>query len=74
MTSQTLMDDFRAPNDNGWTRIPDIEELGVTETHPSFDPVFFLTLQGIPLQLLFRLKVRLWLNAPQQPNDPSDVR
>lgn len=53
---KTLEDYFRALITSGWTRMPDIEELGVTEAHLTLDPAFFLPLQGIPLHLLFRLQ------------------
>jgi hypothetical protein len=53
---KTLADDFRLLAETGWTRLPQVEELGVTEAHLALDPVFFGPLRGLPLHLLFLLR------------------
>jgi SAM-dependent methyltransferase len=53
---KTLADDFRLLAETGWTRLPQVEELGVTEAHLALDPEFFGPLRGLPLHLLFLLR------------------
>lgn len=40
---------------SGWTQLPTVLELGVTEEHLALDPAFFAPLEGCPLHLLFHL-------------------
>jgi SAM-dependent methyltransferase len=53
---KTLADYFRLLAEAGWQRLPQVEELGVTEEHIALDPEFFGPLQGLPLHLLFLLR------------------
>lgn len=53
---KTLEDYNRILRSSGWTRMPLIEELAVTEDHISLDPAFFGPLRGTPLHLLFQLQ------------------
>jgi SAM-dependent methyltransferase len=53
---KTLQDYFRLLAASGWQRLPQLEELGVTEAHVALDPAFFGPLQGVPLHLLFLLR------------------
>ena len=53
---KTLEDYNRILRRSGWTRMPLIEELGVTEDHLNFDPAFFAPLRGTPLHLLFQVQ------------------
>ena len=53
---KTLDDYNRILRSSGWTRMPLIEELAVTEDHISLDPAFFGPLRGTPLHLLFKLQ------------------
>jgi SAM-dependent methyltransferase len=53
---KTLADDFRLLAESGWTQLPQVEELGVTEAHIALDPEFFGPLRGLPLHLLFLLR------------------
>jgi SAM-dependent methyltransferase len=53
---KTLHDYFRLLAASGWQRLPQLEELGVTEAHLALDPGFFGPLRGLPLHLLFLLR------------------
>ena len=52
---KTLADYFAALHQSGWTSLPHVEELGVTDAHLAIDPEFFGPLKGWPLHLLFEL-------------------
>jgi SAM-dependent methyltransferase len=53
---KNLEDYIRVLRNSGWTRMPLIEELGVTEEHLDLDPAFFGPLSGTPLHLLFQVQ------------------
>jgi SAM-dependent methyltransferase len=53
---KTVADYFRLLAEAGWQRLPQLEELGVTEAHLARDPEFFGPLRGLPLHLLFLLR------------------
>jgi SAM-dependent methyltransferase len=53
---KTLQDYFQLLAASGWQRLPQLEELGVTEAHLALDPAFFGPLRGVPLHLLFLLR------------------
>lgn len=53
---KTLQDYFQLLAASGWQRLPQLEELGVTEAHLALDPAFFGPLRGLPLHLLFLLR------------------
>jgi SAM-dependent methyltransferase len=53
---KTLEDYNRILRRSGWTRMPLIEELGVSEEHVNLDPAFFGPLRGTPLHLLFQVQ------------------
>jgi SAM-dependent methyltransferase len=53
---KTLEDYVRLLAQSGWERLPQVEELGVTEAHLALDPEFFGPLRGVPLHLLFLLR------------------
>ena len=53
---KTLADYVAALHQAGWTLLPHVEELGVSEAHLALDPEFFGPLEGLPLHLLFELK------------------
>jgi SAM-dependent methyltransferase len=53
---KTLEDYNRVLRCTGWTRMPLMEELGVTEDHLNLDPAFFAPLRGTPLHLLFQVQ------------------
>jgi SAM-dependent methyltransferase len=52
---KTLTDYFASLTEAGFTSLPAIVELAVTEEHLGLDPEFFGPLEGYPLHLLFRL-------------------
>ena len=52
---KTFTDYFSALKNAGWSRLPEVEELGVTQEHLDTDPEFFTPLSGMPLHILFRL-------------------
>ena len=52
---KTFTDYIRLLRDVGWTRLPKIEELYVTDEHLSLDPDFFGPLRGTPLHVLFQV-------------------
>ncbi|MEO0480597.1 MAG: class I SAM-dependent methyltransferase [Planctomycetota bacterium] len=54
---KTQSDYFKALKDAGFTSIPDVEELRVTDEHVAFDPEFFTPLKGLPLHQAFRVEV-----------------
>jgi len=54
---KTFSDYFVALMESGFTLIPKILELRVTEDHISLDRAFFEPLYGLPLHLLFRVEV-----------------
>jgi SAM-dependent methyltransferase len=53
---KTFADYIDALRRSGWTQLPGVLELGVTEEHLQVDPGFFAPLKGCPLHLLFRLQ------------------
>lgn len=53
---KTLQDYVELLAKSGWQRLPQLEELGVTEAHLALDPAFFGPLRGTPLHLLFLLR------------------
>lgn len=53
---KTLQDYVELLAQSGWQRLPQLEELGVTEAHLALDPAFFGPLRGTPLHLLFLLR------------------
>lgn len=53
---KTFADYFEAIRTAGWTALPRVEELGVTEEHIDLAPKFFEPLAGLPLHLLFVLE------------------
>ena len=53
---KTFTDYFRCLRDAGFTAMPEVEELGVTEEMVTFDPDFFSPLLDQPLHLAFRLE------------------
>ena len=53
---KTMADYLQALAAAGWTTLPQLEELGVTEEHLALDPNFFGPLAGVPLHLLFELQ------------------
>ena len=53
---KTLQDYVQLLAASGWQRLPQLEELGVTEAHLALDPAFFGPLRGVPLHLLFLLR------------------
>jgi SAM-dependent methyltransferase len=52
---KTLADYFDTLTYAGFTTIPDVHELGVTDEHLRLDPAFFGPLVDQPLQVAFRL-------------------
>jgi toxoflavin synthase len=52
---KTLADYFDALTHAGFTTMPDVHELGVTDEHLRLDPAFFGPLVDQPLQVAFRL-------------------
>jgi hypothetical protein len=54
---KTFADYFTALADAGFTEMPRLIELCVTDQHVAFDPAFFGPLGGYPLHLLFRLEM-----------------
>jgi len=54
---KTFSDYFGALAASGFTLLPRIVELRVTEEHVALDPAFFEPLYGLPLHLLFRVEV-----------------
>lgn len=53
---KTVADYIAALQRSGWTQLPSVLELGVTDEHLAVDPAFFGPLKGCPLHLLFHLK------------------
>lgn len=53
---KTLGDYFELFAQSGWSSLPQLEELGVTDAHLALDPEFFTPLRGVPLHILFRLQ------------------
>lgn len=53
---KTLEDYIRVLSGAGWSLMPLIEELGVTQDHVNLDPAFFGPLRGTPLHLLFMVQ------------------
>lgn len=53
---KTQSDYFTALRDAGFTTIPEVEELHVTDEHVAFDPEFFGPLVGLPLHQAFRVE------------------
>ncbi|MFZ9229666.1 MAG: class I SAM-dependent DNA methyltransferase [Prochlorococcaceae cyanobacterium] len=53
---KTFADYTGALGRSGWTQLPAVIELGVTEEHLEVDPAFFSPLKGCPLHLLFHLQ------------------
>lgn len=53
---KTFADYTGALQRSGWTHLPAVLELGVTDEHLRIDPAFFCPLKGYPLHLLFRLQ------------------
>ena len=53
---KTLEDYNRILRRSGWTRMPLVEELGVSDDHINQDPAFFGPLRGTPLHLLFQVQ------------------
>jgi SAM-dependent methyltransferase len=53
---KSIHDYFQLLAASGWQRLPQVEELGVTQAHLALDPAFFGPLQGVPLHLLFLLR------------------
>ncbi len=54
---KTLTDYFVALTNAGFTSMPKVEELHVTDEHLAIDPAFFGPLKGYPLHVLFRVEV-----------------
>lgn len=54
---KTWADYFEALDRAGFTRMPKVVELGVTDEHVAIDPAFFEPLRGYPLHVLFRVEV-----------------
>lgn len=54
---KTFEDYVRALTDAGFTAMPRLRELRVTDEHVAFDPAFFGPLRGYPLHVLFRVEV-----------------
>lgn len=52
---KTFEDYFRALSKAGFTKIPEVEELRISEEHITLDPDFFKPLYDIPLHVLFKL-------------------
>ena len=52
---KTFADYFTALAEAGFTALPDVVELRVTEEHVKLDPAFFSPLDGYPLHVLFRI-------------------
>jgi SAM-dependent methyltransferase len=53
---KTFADYFTALSTAGFTRMPTVTELHVTEEHVALDESFFGSLKGYPLHLLFRVE------------------
>jgi len=53
---KTLQDYFECLAAAGFTALPDVHELRVTEEHVAFDPAFFGSLRDLPLHLAFRTR------------------
>lgn len=54
---KTWSDYFEALTRAGFTQMPKVVELHVTDEHLAIDPAFFETLRGYPLHVLFRVEV-----------------
>ena len=54
---KTFTDYIRLLREAGWTRLPQIEELYVTDAHVKLDPAFFGPLRGTPLHVLFTVEL-----------------
>lgn len=54
---KTWTDYFEALASAGFTRMPKVVELHVTDDHVKTDPAFFGPLKGYPLHVLFRVEV-----------------
>lgn len=54
---KTWADYFEALTSAGFTRMPKVVELHVTDDHVQIDPVFFGPLKGYPLHVLFRVEI-----------------
>ena len=52
---KTLADYFSTLTHAGFTTMPEVHELGVTDEHLQLDPAFFGPLVDQPLQVAFRL-------------------
>lgn len=52
---KTFGDYFAALAEAGFTALPEVVELRVTEEHVAFDPAFFAPIHGFPLHVLFRI-------------------
>ena len=52
---KTFGDYFAALAEAGFTALPQVVELRVTEEHEALDPAFFTPLRGVPLHVLFRI-------------------
>ena len=53
---KTLRDYFECLSAAGFTRLPEVEELHVTQAHVALDPGFFASLADLPLHLAFRTR------------------
>jgi len=54
---KTFTDYIDLLRDAGWTRLPKIEELYVTDAHVELDPRFFGPLRGTPLHVMFTVEL-----------------
>ena len=67
---KTIQDYFDALQKSGFTTLPKIQELKVTDEHLQLDPAFFSSLADVPLHMAFSVEKPLF----EQPKAPTSKK